>query len=75
LCVPVSNNCPGVLIECEPAIKAIIVMLDRANNNFIVEDLDDTHLVVQESMLALLKQQLDQVGVLSWLGLPLAKPY
>jgi hypothetical protein len=35
-------------------------MLDRANNNFIVEDLDDTHLVVQESMLALLKQQLDQ---------------
>ncbi|RKU49447.1 RNA polymerase-associated protein rtf1 [Coniochaeta pulveracea] len=49
----------GVLIECEPAIKAIIVMLDRANNNFIVEDLDDTHLVVQESMLTLLKQQLD----------------
>lgn len=36
-------------------------MLDRANNNFIVEDLDDTHLVVQESMLTLLKQQLDTV--------------
>lgn len=44
-------------------------MLDKANNNFIVEDLDDTHLVVQESMLSLLKQELDQVCSLHRLGL------
>jgi TFIIH basal transcription factor complex TTD-A subunit len=52
----------GVLVECEPAIKAIIIMLDRINHNFIIEDLDETHLVVQENMLTLLKQHLESVS-------------
>jgi hypothetical protein len=50
-------------------------MLDKANNNFIVEDLDDTHLVVQESMLSLLKQELDQVCSLHRLALLIARLY
>ncbi|KAK2068398.1 hypothetical protein P8C59_003037 [Phyllachora maydis] len=50
----------GVLIECEAAIKSIIVWLDRDAHDFIIEDLDDTHLVVKENMVALLKQKLDE---------------
>ncbi|KAK4113889.1 nucleotide excision repair, TFIIH, subunit [Canariomyces notabilis] len=49
----------GVLIECEPAIKSIIVHLDSANNDIIIEDLDEQHLVVKENMVHVLKQKLE----------------
>ncbi|KAK3945990.1 RNA polymerase II transcription factor B subunit 5 [Diplogelasinospora grovesii] len=50
----------GVLIECEPAIKSIIVHLDSKNNDFIIEDLDEQHLVIKENMVFLLKQKLEE---------------
>ncbi|KXX74002.1 RNA polymerase II transcription factor B subunit 5 [Madurella mycetomatis] len=50
----------GVLIECEPAIKSIIVHLDSANNDIIIEDLDEQHLVVKENMVHVLKQKLEE---------------
>ncbi|KAK4153616.1 TFIIH subunit TTDA/Tfb5 [Chaetomidium leptoderma] len=50
----------GVLVECEPAIKSILVHIDSTNNNeFIIEDLDETHLFVKETMVHLLKQKLE----------------
>ncbi|KAL2015622.1 hypothetical protein VTK56DRAFT_5100 [Thermocarpiscus australiensis] len=49
----------GVLIECEPAIKSIIVHIDNANNDIIIEDLDEQHLVVKENMVQVLKQKLE----------------
>jgi len=52
----------GVLIECEPAIKSIIVHLDSINHDFIIEDLDDHHLVVKENMVQILKQKLEDVS-------------
>ncbi|KAK3685058.1 TFIIH subunit TTDA/Tfb5 [Podospora appendiculata] len=50
----------GVLIECEPAIKSIIVHLDSVNNDIIIEDLDEQHLVVKENMVHSLKQKLEE---------------
>jgi TFIIH basal transcription factor complex TTD-A subunit len=58
----------GVLIECEPAIKSIIVHLDSANNDIIIEDLDETHLVVKENMVQVLKQKLDDVSSENYLA-------
>lgn len=52
---------PGVLVECEPAIKSIIVHLDSENHDFIIEDLDEQRLVVKENMVQLLKQKLEDV--------------
>jgi len=50
----------GVLIECDPSIKAIIVKIDsESNNTFIVEDLDDTTLIIRDSMLQSLKNRLE----------------
>lgn len=54
----------GVLIECEPAIKSIIVHFDSVNNDIIIEDLDETHLVVKENMVQVLKQKLEDVSFL-----------
>ncbi|KAK7964891.1 hypothetical protein PG994_011173 [Apiospora phragmitis] len=50
----------GVLVECDPAIKSIIVNINSENNEYIIEDLDDSHLVVQENKVQQLKYLLDQ---------------
>lgn len=49
----------GVLIECDPSIKSIIVNIDSDNHDYIIEDLDDERLVVKESMVAILKEKLE----------------
>ncbi|KAI9823160.1 MAG: TFIIH complex subunit tfb5 [Thelocarpon impressellum] len=49
----------GVLVECDPSIKAIILKIDSAHHDFIVEDLDDQTLVVKESKLKELKERLE----------------
>ena len=54
--------CVGVLVTCDPAIKSILVKLDNdSTNSFIVEDLDDEHLVIQESREKEIKMRLDAV--------------
>ena len=60
-------NCtkPGVLIECDPSIKAIILKIDHERHDYIVEDLDDQTLVIKESQLQRLKARLEEVRHLS----------
>jgi len=55
---------PGVLVECDASIKAIIVKIDSARHDYIIEELDDGTLVIKENMLKQLKLQLDEVGFL-----------
>ncbi|KAI9756172.1 MAG: TFIIH complex subunit tfb5 [Chaenotheca gracillima] len=50
----------GVLVECDPSIKAIILGIDSRDHDYIIEDLDDQTLVVKESKLKLLKEKLDE---------------
>ncbi|KAK3378087.1 TFIIH subunit TTDA/Tfb5 [Podospora didyma] len=50
----------GILIECEPAIKSIIVHLDSVSHDIIIEDLDEQHLLVRPNMVHLLKQKLEE---------------
>jgi TFIIH basal transcription factor complex TTD-A subunit len=52
-----------VLIECEPAIKTLIIDIDSADHNYIIEDLDEQRLVIKENMVALLKKKLDDVSL------------
>jgi len=51
----------GVLIQCDPSIKAIISKIDSAHNDFIIEDLDDETVVVKESKLQELKERLREM--------------
>ncbi|KAK0517186.1 hypothetical protein JMJ35_000341 [Cladonia borealis] len=50
----------GVLVECDPSIKAIILKIDQDNHDYIVEDLDDQTLVIKETQLARLKVRLSE---------------
>jgi TFIIH basal transcription factor complex TTD-A subunit len=52
----------GVLVTCDASIKSIIVKIDSEEHAFIVEELDDSTLVVKENMLSILKMRLDEVG-------------
>lgn len=51
----------GVLVECDPSIKSIIMNIDSENNDYILHDLDDTHLLINENKVADLKRRLDDV--------------
>lgn len=51
----------GTLVECDPSIKSIIISIDKKNNDYIIEDLDETHLVIKDNMVNSLKQELDRV--------------
>lgn len=57
-----ADNNLGVLVECDPSIKSIIVKIDSVDHAFIVEELDDEHLVIKENMLTILKMKLDEVA-------------
>ncbi|KAI1808070.1 nucleotide excision repair, TFIIH, subunit [Daldinia bambusicola] len=50
----------GTLVECEPSIKSIIINIDSVNNEYIIEDLDENHLVVKDNMVKQLKIELDK---------------
>jgi len=50
----------GVLVECDPSIKSIIVKIDSERNDFIIEELDDQTLVIKEGMLQTLKLRLEE---------------
>ena len=54
---------PGVLVQCDPSIKAIILKIDQEKHDYIVEDLDDQTLVIKETQLSNLKRRLDEVSV------------
>jgi TFIIH basal transcription factor complex TTD-A subunit len=52
----------GVLVECDPAIKSIIVNIDSERHDFIIEDLDEQRLVINENMMETLKRKLEDVS-------------
>jgi TFIIH basal transcription factor complex TTD-A subunit len=52
----------GVLVECDASIKAIIVNINTANGNaYIIEDIDDEHVLIQASKHQELKDKLNEV--------------
>ena len=54
-------NEAGVLVECDPSIKAIVLKIDQEKHDYIVEDLDDQTLVIKEAQLQRLKARLEEV--------------
>jgi len=49
-------------VECDPSIKAIIVNIDAENHEFIIEELDDSCVVIKENMIPILKQRINAVS-------------
>ena len=55
----------GVLVECDPSIKAIIQRInDQYNHDFIIEDIDDEHMLIKKDKQDELKLLLKEVQLL-----------
>ncbi|CDH61074.1 predicted protein [Lichtheimia corymbifera JMRC:FSU:9682] len=50
----------GVLLECDPTVKQIVLNLNE-RGNFVIEDLDETHLFVEASCVQELQYELDRI--------------
>ena len=60
---------PGVLVETDASIHAIIVRIDQENkNDFIIEDIDDENLLIKKDRYELLKSLLHAVSTLALCG-------
>ncbi|KZO90630.1 nucleotide excision repair, TFIIH, subunit [Calocera viscosa TUFC12733] len=48
----------GALLTCDAAVKQILLMMDESEK-FIIQDLDDTHLIVQMDQLERVQRMLE----------------
>lgn len=58
------NVSKGVLLECDPAVKQFVLHLDTTRAlgcQFILEDLDETHLFVAADIVRRLQEKLDDL--------------
>ncbi|ODQ77808.1 hypothetical protein BABINDRAFT_163195 [Babjeviella inositovora NRRL Y-12698] len=50
-----------VLVQCDPSIKALILDIDRLSQTIVIQDLDDTHLVIDSSKVQHVKNELNRL--------------
>lgn len=61
-----AKGIPGVLVETDASIHAIIVRIDQeSGNDFIIEDIDDENLLIKKERYEYLKQLLHDVSILA----------
>jgi TFIIH basal transcription factor complex TTD-A subunit len=59
----------GSLVKCDASIKAMLVDIDSKNNNeYIIQELDEEHILVKETKINELKARLNEVRVLQGLS-------
>lgn len=51
----------GALIQCDPSIKALIVQIDSDRSDVILEELDDTHLLIDPAKVDFVKRELNRL--------------
>lgn len=51
----------GHLVKCDPSIKALIVDIDSKRHDIIIEELDDTNLLVSSDKVQFIKSELDRI--------------
>ncbi|USP81630.1 uncharacterized protein yc1106_08904 [Curvularia clavata] len=55
-------NALGTLVKCDASIKAMLVDIDSKNGNeYIIEELDEEHILVKETKINELKSRLNQM--------------
>ncbi|RCK64774.1 RNA polymerase II transcription factor B subunit 5 [Candida viswanathii] len=51
----------GVLVQCDPSIKALIIQIDSTSPGIILEELDETHLLIQHDKVDVVKAELNRL--------------
>ena len=51
----------GVLVQCDQSIKALIIQIDSSSSGIILEELDETHLLIQHDKVNFVKSELNRL--------------
>lgn len=51
----------GALVLCDPSIKALILKIDSERHDIIIEELDETHLVIDQNKIDYVKLELNRL--------------
>lgn len=49
----------GTLVQCDPSIRALIIQMDTARNDIILQELDETHLFIVSDKVQYVKNELN----------------
>ncbi|KAA8906449.1 hypothetical protein DIURU_001027 [Diutina rugosa] len=50
----------GALVQCDPSIRALILQIDAENRGVVLEELDDTHLLIATDQIPYVKSELNK---------------
>lgn len=51
----------GVLVLCDPSIRALILQIDSTNPGIVLEELDERHLLIQHDKVNVVKNELNKL--------------
>lgn len=51
----------GVLIQCDPSIRALILQIDSKTPGIVIDELDDTHLLIKLDQVQNVKSELNKL--------------
>jgi len=62
--VKMVNVMKGILVECDPAMKQLLLHMDEKEalgRKFVIQDLDETHLFISAEILPTLRDRIDDL--------------
>lgn len=51
----------GVLVRCDPSIKALILQIDSTSRGIVLQELDNSHLMIKGDMVQFVKNELNRL--------------
>ncbi|KAG2733829.1 hypothetical protein G9P44_003354 [Scheffersomyces stipitis] len=51
----------GVLVSCDPSIRALILEIDNKSPGIVLEEMDDTHLLIKSDKIKIVKDELNNL--------------
>lgn len=51
----------GVLVRCDPSIRALILQIDSTSRGIVLQELDNTHLMIKQDMVPFVKEELNRL--------------
>lgn len=51
----------GVLVQCDPSIRALILQIDSSSPGIVLEELDETHLLIKQDQVQYIKNELNKL--------------
>ncbi|CUM62548.1 uncharacterized protein PRCAT00000100001 [Priceomyces carsonii] len=51
----------GILVQCDPSIKALIMQIDSKTPGIVLDELDETHLLIKQDQVQGVKTELNRL--------------